>query len=171
MRRVLRRGFSRLLGGQRGFTLVEMLVALGIMAAVGSALVTSILQMSNFTSRGNAQLETAADMGISMRWLARDTQSAETTDLVDGDPPVSSMTLNWVDEYDGASISHSASYALDGRDLKRTYDGETHTVARRVSSVEFSLSGKLITVTLTSTDDKWGSITKQFTHYFYLRPS
>jgi len=162
---------KRLLVGQRGFTLVEVLVALGIMSVIGSVLVGSLYQMSNFTSRGNAQLAVGGDIRSSTQWLAKDMQMTKTTDLVDGAPAVSSLTLNWSDEFGGASTAHSAGYALVGTELRRTYDGATHTVARNVTAVDFSLQGKLITVTLTSTDDKWADISKQFTHHFYLRPS
>ena len=99
-------------------------------------------------------------------------------DLVDAAPAVSCaalspapcVTLDWTDEYGGAGTSHSASYALAGRVLSRTYDGATHAVARNVDEAEFSLSGSLITVTVTSTDSDLQSISRQFTHYFHLRP-
>lgn len=168
---------KKLLNGQRGFTLVEVLVALGIMSAIGSVLVGTLHQMSNFTSRGNAQVSVSADLRTAFHWMAEDMKMANTTDLVDGAPAVSTVTLNWTNQYEGASTPHSANYCLVGTELRRTSDGSacnvgtTHTVARNVSSVEFSLAGKLVTVALTSTDDKWSDVTKQFSHYFYLYSS
>ena len=111
-------------------------------------------------------------MRNTMEWLSRDIQMAKTTTLVDEALPVSApVTLSWTDEFGGTTTSHSATYDLVGTDIRRTYDGATHTVGRNVTSVTFSLQGRLITVDLTSTDDKWADVSKQFTHYFYLRPS
>ncbi len=171
MKRASRKVINRLFSGQRGFTLVEMIVALGIMGVIVPSLGLAIFQMTNFTSRGNAQLATNDDMGVSMRWLDRDIQMAQTTDLVDAAPPVSSMTLNWTDEFGRAAAPHTTVYSLVGTELTRTYDGNTHSIAREVSSVQFSIQSKLLTVTLTSVDDKWTDVSEQFTHYYYLRPS
>ena len=171
MRQGIQKGVNRFFCRQRGFTLPELLVSLGITAAIGSMLAVAIFQMTNFTSRGNAQLANSGDQRGSMEWLARDIHMAKTTDLVDAAPPVSSMTLNWTDEYGSVGTSHSAAYSLVGTELRRTYDGQTHTVSRNVSAVNFSLNGKIITVTLASADDKWADITAQVSHQFYLRPS
>ena len=172
MRRFLLKGTKALLKGQRGFTLVELLVALGITSAVGTVLVTSLHQMGNFTSRGNAQVSVSADHRTAFRWLARDIAMATSTNLVDENPTVyNGLVLNWSDQYQDAHTPHSASYSLDGTELKRTYDSDTHTVGRNVTSVEFSREGRRVTVTLTSTDDGWANVIAQFTHYFYLYSS
>ena len=170
VRRMLRIGLKRLLNGQSGFTLVELLVALGVMSALGSVLVTTLYQMSNFTSRSNAQVSVSADLRNTFHWLAQDVKMANTTSLVAEFPTVyTSLSLNWTDNYQDASAAHSAAYSLVGTDLRRTEDGvNTHTVARNVTSIEFSIVGRRVTVTLTSTDDKWSDVTKQFSHYFYL---
>ena len=171
------KGVMRRLKSQRGFTLVEVLVALGIMSAIGSVLVGTLHQMTNFTSRSNAQVSVSADLRNAFHWMAEDMKMANTTDLVDGAPAVSTITLNWTNQCEGASTPHSANYCLVGTELRRTSDGSacnvgtTHTVARNVASVEFSLASKLVTVALTSTDDKWSDVTKQFSHYFYLYSS
>ena len=169
VRWTLRKGVQRLLDSQQGFTLVETLVALGITLSIGAVLVGTLHQMSNFTSRSSAQVAVIADVGTAFQWLSYDMKMANTTDLVDMASPVSSLILNWTDKYDGASITHSAAYSKVGTELRRTEDGvNTHTVARNVTSVDFSLVGNLATVTLISTDDKWVDVTKQFSHYFYL---
>jgi len=173
VREVLQKGVQRLLNGQRGFTLAEALVALGIMSAMGSVLVGTLYQMSNFTSRGDARVSVNADLRTAFHWLAKDMKMANTTSLVAEFPTVyDSLSLNWTDKYQDVSTAHSAAYSLVGTELRRTEDGvNTHTVARNVTSVAFSLVGKLVTVTLTSADDKWADVTRQFSHYFYLYSS
>jgi type II secretory pathway component PulJ len=169
---------KRLLTGQRGFTLAETLMGIGITAAIGAALVGSLYQMSNVTSRGADHLAIEADLRTSMQWLAKDLRVAQTTDLVDQAAPVSCaavapspcITLDWTDQYNEAAASHTASYALVGTEVRRTYDSVTHTIARNVAALEVSLNGSLVTVTLTSATGEWADISKQITHYFYLRP-
>ena len=168
---------KRLPVGQQGFTLLETLVGLGIMITLSSALVGSLYQMNSTASRGSAHLQTEIDIRTSMQWLSKDARMANSIDLVDAGPAVSCATLapnpclsvQWTDEYASSSQAHSASYRLAGASLMRTHDGVTHTVARNVTDATFSLQGELVTATLVSTDDKWADISKQFTHYFYLR--
>jgi|GEM_PF-895456 len=168
---------KRLLRGRRGFTMAEVLVAVGIITIIGSGLTRSVHQMQTNTSRGFAQLTAEADLRTSMQRLARDFRMTRTTNLVDGGPavscasasPASCVVLSWTDEYQEAAVSHSASYALTGTEVRRTYDGATHVVARNVGEMTVSLQGRLVTVTVTSDSAVWGDISRQFTHYFYLR--
>ncbi|MEE9262601.1 MAG: type II secretion system protein [Dehalococcoidia bacterium] len=172
MRRILRHGLKRLLIGQRGFTFMGLLVTIGLTSVIGSVLVVTFYQMSYFTSRDQAKVATIADLRNSMQWLAKDIQMANTTSLVEEFPTVyDNLTLNWTDQFGGAADAHSAAYSVVGTELRRTYDGFILAVARGVTSVQFSLQGRLITITLTSADDKWTDVTRQFSHYFYLRPS
>ncbi|MBM3944083.1 MAG: prepilin-type N-terminal cleavage/methylation domain-containing protein [SAR202 cluster bacterium] len=165
--------------GQQGFTLLEVLVAVSIMALIGSALVGSLNQINRITSRGGAQLATSSDVRTSMRWLADDFQMAATSTLSDGAAPVSCaalspspcLTLTWRDEYQAASVSHTSTYAMVDTELRRTYDGTTHAVARNVSDASFSRVGSLVTVMVTSTDEAWADISKSATHFFYMRPN
>ena len=169
---MLRHGLKRLLIGQRGFTFMGVLVSIGIMSAIGSVLVTTFYQMSYVSSREKAKVATIADLRNSMQWLAHDIKMANTTSLADEFPTVyGSLTLSWTDKYQDASTAHSVTYSLAAPELRKTYDGFTLTVARNVTSVQFSRQGRLITVTLTSTDDKWTDVTRQFSHYFYLYSS
>jgi prepilin-type N-terminal cleavage/methylation domain-containing protein len=171
------KAFKRLLKGHRGFTMMEVLVAVGIMTVIGSGLVRSVYQMQTNTSRGSAQLTAEADLRTSMQRLGRDFRMARTTDLVDGAPtvscagvsPASCLVLGWTDEYQEASVSHTASYALVGTEVLRTYDGTTHAVARNVTEMTASLEGKLVVITLTSNSGDWGDLSRQVTHYFHLR--
>ena len=175
MSRALWPTVKRLLNNQMGFTLAETLVALGIMTITGSALVGSLHLMNTSTARGSAQLATEADLMTSMQWLSRDLRMAQTADLVDGALPVSCatkappcLTLRWTDQYEGVPIDHVASYALVGTELRRTYSGTTHVVARNVAAVDISLQGSIVTVTLTSTGERWTDISSQAIHHFRL---
>ena len=133
---------------QRGFTLIEVLVSVAILSMVMGTVGTALFQALG-TER------TVVDDGLAINELRRaisyfsgDVKMAQDTDLVDGGAPVSSCTLSWIDEFADAQVSHSSSYAVVDDGLVRTYDGNAHTVARRVVSVSFSRTGQTITIQL-----------------------
>ena len=78
-------------------------------------------------------------------WFAEDAFNAQTTNLIDEAPAVSSVTLGWTDTDD---VSHTATYSIVAGKLVRSLDGTQHTVARRVVSAGFSLSGQTLTFDL-----------------------
>jgi VCBS repeat-containing protein len=137
---------------QRGITLVETIVAAGIAAMLVGALGSAIFLFTRTAEQGNDELGALRDVQNAGYWLTRDGKMAETTDLIDGAPPVGSMTLTWTD----GGQAHTVTYTLTGTELQRNYDGDAIAVARYVTSVEFSLSQGVITADLTSSPDgRW----------------
>jgi len=138
----------RFIQAQGGFSLPELLVAVGILG-----IVTSTIGVAIFQSLG-AENEVVADgLGINelrkgFSWFAEDVKMAQTSDLTDGGPAASTVSLSWTDHFADAGTNHTSSYALVGDELVRTYDSSSHTVARKVVSVSFSLSVKTITAQL-----------------------
>ncbi len=129
----------------RGFTLPEVLVSMGIltvvMSTIGIALFQALDTQTGVVDDGLAINE----LRKGLSWFAKDVKMARSTDMVDGAPAVSSVTFTWTDEFQDAEVDHTSSYALVGDQLVRTYDGNAHTVARRVVSVAFSLSSRTVT--------------------------
>ena len=111
--------------GQRGFTLVEVLVGTGIMS-----LMTTLMGTSEKTG---TSFEAQADTRNVSEWIGRDLPMAQATDLVDGGAPVGSASFTWVDQFGGVQLSHSVSYSLAGGELVRTYDGISHVIGRQIS--------------------------------------
>ncbi|MFQ5826809.1 MAG: PilW family protein [Dehalococcoidia bacterium] len=153
---------------QRGMTLVELLVASAITALVAGGVGPAIIQFMTVTDSTSDGLAALHDVRIATHWIARDAHMAQTTDLVDGAPPVSAMILEWTDRYAEGSVDHTSSYSLVGQELRRNYDGQVMVVARYVSSVEFSLVGRIITVRVASSV---GRTSREGTASFYLRPN
>ena len=152
--------------GQDGFTLVEVLIALGIAALITSALGTAIFQILDRSARGGETVRALNDIQNAGQWLYLDGERAETTDLEESASPVDNMRLDWVTD----GVSHTATYTIDGTELVRDHNGVLTTVARYVSNADFSISNRLITVNLTSTPGSTGT-SKDITYNIWLRPN
>ena len=140
--------------GQRGFTLIEILVAMAIGGMLVPVVVAGIFQVTNGTDKINTDLVLLQDIDGASAWINRDLSQAQTTDVVSGAPPVDHMRVDWIDLTGWAaegSESHYAEYTLSGSDLVREYDGVTQIVARRIADIAFSRVDNYMTVAITST--------------------
>lgn len=143
---------------QKGFTLIEILVAMAVGGMLLTGIVSSIFQIVTGTKQINEESVAIADIENATHWLTRDIVMGQGTTLVDDAPlPVSQMTITWTDYTSWAqqepSASHSVTYTYSGTELQRDYDNVVTTVGRHLTNVEFSLNGKLVTVTLTSSPE------------------
>lgn len=118
---------------QRGFTLVEFLVAVAITSTIGSAVTTGIRQVFTNHARSTAHMAAIADVENAIQWLNRDVQQAQVLDLgeIGGLP----LNLTWVD---WGGVVNQVTYTLEGSELKRAYSTggapSTIVVARHVDS-------------------------------------
>ena len=139
--------------GQRGFTLVEILLAAGITGLIMPVLAMSIFQVISAPARVNTALVIQQDIDLASRWFSRDLSQAKTTDLVNGASSVNHARIDWTDETAWAVSgleAHYVEYTLSGTNLLRNFDGTTSIAGRRVSDIQFSRSGKYITIAITS---------------------
>ncbi len=134
--------------GQRGFTLVEVIVAVGLITMAMSTLGIAMAQALTAGGKIGDDGVATNELRNAVSWLAGDVRMASASDLVDGGLPAASVMLTWTEEFQGQGTSHSASYQVVGESLERTYDGVTHTVAYRVISASFSLSGQMISASI-----------------------
>ncbi|MBL7119269.1 MAG: prepilin-type N-terminal cleavage/methylation domain-containing protein [Dehalococcoidia bacterium] len=135
---------------QGGLSLVEFLAATAISGILMTTLTPALFQMVSGTIQGNTSLTATHNIQNAVTWIIRDGQTAQATDLVDGGPPVSSVTLTWSQWHDYETVDYLSSYSLSGDALQRSYNGDVTTVARCISDVQFSLEGPVLTVRLTS---------------------
>ena len=140
------KGFAR--GSSGGFTLVEMLVGIGIMGLAVGFIGAALFQTVGLSKEWSDDVLATKETRHAASWFARDALNAQTVDLADGAPPVSSVTIDWTDQDD---VAHTAVYAIVGERLVRSFGGASITVARQVVSASFSRSDQVITFSLTVT--------------------
>ena len=116
---------------QRGFTLIELLLAMAILGLLLPVMASSVRQIILDTDRNTTNITSLVQVESGARVLGKDIRSAQTSDLVGGDPPVGSMTLTRTDWSDMSSFDVYAdgsiiyprkrvAWSLAGTDLQST---------------------------------------------------
>ncbi len=156
---------------QKGMTLLELMAAMAIVGIIVMGVVALIYNESRGTAIARTSVTAGHEISYAARWLSQDGWMAESTNLVDGADSVDHLTLNWIERRDFANIPHYSSYYLSGTQLLRDYDGAVKTVAGKISNIEFSQSGSLITVSIDCSPQWAGDSAKTVrkTYRIYLR--
>ena len=150
---------------QRGMTLIEILLALGISGVIIGGLAASIYTITSVTGRGNAEITLLRDIQSASHWISNDARMARDVTLTGG-VPANGIILDWDDSQGN---SHSCSITRTGRELVRSFNGTSTVIAWNVSSVEFSMNDDVLTYALASeTKDRWG-LKKEVTGQVNLR--
>lgn len=136
---------ARLARDSGGLTLVELLVVVGIMTTAVGMVGSGIFQSLGIERSWRADAVATREWRHAYSWFASDALNAESTDLIDGQPPVASVTMTWTD---GDGALHTSRYLLVGTRLVREIDGTVSTVAAHALSASFSLSAKVLTFDL-----------------------
>ncbi|MBI3040969.1 MAG: type II secretion system protein [Chloroflexi bacterium] len=138
---------------QKGFTLVEVLVVLAITGVILTGAVLSIYSVFLGTDRNNSQIVALTDIDRAVLVIKKDLMMAQETNL--SSTPQSSANLTWIDyttSFESSNQSnHSSSYILSGTELRRTYDGTLSIIGRNITSLDFTQSGRVVTVVITAT--------------------
>lgn len=125
---------------RRGFTLVELLVNVGILGIISGLMMTGLFQSLGVTRFWSDDVKATHSLRQAMSVIATDTLSATATDLVDGATAVDSLTLDWVD---GSGSPQTATYGVSGSNLTKTIDGNQIILSRNVVAVSFALAGSV----------------------------
>lgn len=142
---------------ERGLTIVELIMATAIAGLIVSFLGTSIHQMFTVTEYGNDRLTAMHELQNAAHWFYFDGQRAVTTDAN------SELVLTISEE-------SSITYSLVGTELRRTADGDQMTLARHITSADFSIEDRVITMHLISSPEGRDSVSENGTYKVYLRP-
>jgi len=158
--------FSRIMSasrGQRGFTIVEMLVAVTIASLIGGGVVMGIAQTFNTSVRNSDHTLAVNEFRNAAYWIKRDAKMAQTVEVDPGESGLP-LVLSWV-EWD--SSQHVVTYDLDDGKLVRTYsiDGDESTllVAENIDPAQtsFEFTGGMLTFNLAvSVGEGWRTMSE-----------
>ncbi len=143
---------------QKGMTMVELIVVIAVTGIIVVFLGTAIYQIITVTSYGNSRLIAAHELENATYWFNRDGQQATTASGGSG----LALTL---------SDNSSVTYSLAGTELRRSAGGDNMILARNITSSSFSVSGRVITMSLTSSPEGRDNVSENGTYRVFLRPS
>lgn len=146
------------MNGQKGFTMVELVVAVAITGMIVGFLGTAVYQITTVTEYGNDRLTALHELQNSAYWFNLDGQQAVSASTDSG------LLLT-------ISESTSITYALAGSELRRTSGENQMVLARNISSANFSINNRIITMSLTSTPEGRDSVSENHSYMVALRPS
>ena len=113
--------------GEKGYTYIELLIAITIMALASVAAGAAIFQVFKNTERNNDHITAVRQVQNAGYWISRDAQMALSVNTTANMTPPDFLGLNWTEWNDaGEPIYHSATYSFEdltdgiGK-LKRTY--------------------------------------------------
>ena len=144
--------------GERGFTLIELLIATAITGLIVSVLGTATYQIITVTEKGNARMVAMHELQNAAHWVSLDGQKARTAS---GD---SELVLTLPDD-------SSITYTVVGTELRRTAGDAQVTLARNITSANFSVENRIITMTITSSPEGRWSVSEEGTYKVCLRPT
>jgi len=113
--------------GEKGYTLIELLIAITIMVAASGAAGAAIFQVVRGTEHNNDHMTVVRQVENAGYWISRDAQMARVVTTTDNLTLPVFLSLSWTEwDDDGNSIYHSANYSFEGLTdgvgkLKRTY--------------------------------------------------
>lgn len=144
--------------GQKGLTMVELLVAIAVTGAIVVFLGTAIYQIITVSGYGNDRLTAMHELQNSAHWFNLDGQKAITANVNGG------LLLT-------ISETSSITYSLVGTELRRTTTGTPMTLARNISNADFSIDNRIITMSLTSSPAGRDNVSENGTYKVCLRPA
>ena len=113
----MRRKLGLLKRNQKGFTLIEMIVAIAISSAIGGGVLLSIYQTTSYQAMDKARMNCVKNVENAIHYIIQDAQMAQRVTLAEDDDNFP-LILKWTD-WD--NTQHEVTYDIDNDELKRSY--------------------------------------------------
>jgi len=107
----------KLKGSQEGFTLIETLVVIALLGAIGGVMSMTIITIMNISAQSNDHVIALRQVQNAGHWISRDTEMALT--VVTTKPGVF-LSIQW-DDWGGSH--YEVDYVFEGDKLKRQLNG------------------------------------------------
>ncbi len=143
---------------EQGFTLVELLIVTAITGLIVGVLGTAVYHIVTIPEYGNDRITAMHELQNVAHWVGFDGQMAKTAS--GGNELI--LTLP-----DDSLIS----YTVNGTALLRTAGSSNRTLAQNITSANFSVQNRYITMDITSSLAGRWSVSENGTYKVYLRPT
>jgi prepilin-type N-terminal cleavage/methylation domain-containing protein len=143
--------------GERGFTLVELMVSIAITGMIFGVLGEAIHQVLTIPEYGNDRITAMHEVQNVVHWVNLDGQKAQTA------TGGNRLVLTFPD-------ASSANYTLVGTNLIRTTSTTNRTLAQNIASANFSIQNRYLTVSLSSSPTGRWNVSDNETYTICLRP-
>lgn len=143
---------------ERGFTLVELIVTIGIMGMLAMVLGMVVQQFASVPEKSNDQVEALHAVQNAIQWVGTDGVAAQSA--VGGN----SLVLTFPD-------NSQVTYEKQGTDLYRYSQGGSVSIARNITNLSFTVSSRTIVMNITAApDSRWNTGENQI-YQVSMRPS
>lgn len=122
----------KLLRSEKGFSLLEMLIVLGIMGAIGGAMAMTTATIVKITPQSNDQVIALRQVQNGGYWITRDVQTAQTVDINPATGEFLKLMLTVVGSDDSTVTYQLEDMAGGMKKLVRTSQGVPMLVAEYI---------------------------------------
>jgi prepilin-type N-terminal cleavage/methylation domain-containing protein len=141
---------------ERGYTLVELLITIGITGLIFVVVGTVLFQLTTVSGYGNDSLSTIHEVQNAGHWFNLDGQMAVSAAVS------SSLVFSF-------PAGQTVTYALTGTILQRVEGSSAITLAQNISNLIFSVQDRLVSMDITSTISGRTNVSEQNVYKVYLR--